>query len=336
LCWLFLMKHINAPLRGLSIALLGFGLYATHDAMIKALGETYSVFQIIFFAMLFAFVPMATTMLFDRAEKNFRPRHPWLVTMRAALTIIGMASAFYAFTTLPLAEVYALLFSAPLLITAFSVPFLGEVVRAQRWAAVVVGLIGVLVVLRPGLTDITLGHVAALAAACATALASILVRKIGSQERSAVLILYPLLMSMIAMGCTLPAVYKPVSLPDLSLMAAVGFLSVAAQFCMIFGYRSAPAAVIAPTQYSQILWATAYGAFFFAEKPDVYVGVGSAIIIASGIFVVWRESRQNVSARNPVLKTTSVRFGPGPHPVASTDGGDTQNNPEQSARTSSP
>jgi len=309
------MHPVNAPLRGLGIALLGFALYASHDAMIKALGETYSVFQIIFFAMLFAFVPMATIMLFEKTEANFRPRHPRLVLARGALTIVGMASAFYAFTTLPLAEVYALLFSAPLLITAFSVPFLGETVRAQRWAAVLVGLVGVFVVLRPGVTEITLGHIAALTAACATALASIVIRKIGNQERSAVLILYPLILSMVAMGFTLPVVYKPVSLPDLAIMATVGFLSVAAQYCMIFGYRSAPAAVIAPTQYSQILWATLFGAVFFAEQPDAFVAAGSAVIIASGVFVVWRESRQNVSAQNPVLKTTSPRFDAGPQPV---------------------
>ncbi|GGB37164.1 membrane protein [Roseibium aquae] len=309
-----------SPLRGLGIALVGFALYATHDAMIKALGESYSVFQIIFFAMLFAFVPMATIMLFDRAEANLLPRHPRLVLARAGLSIIAMASAFYAFTALPLAEVYALLFSAPLLITAFSVPFLGEVVRGQRWAAVIFGLCGVLIVLRPGLTEITLGHLAALTAACASALASIVVRKIGGQERSAVLILYPLLVAMGAMAFTLPVVYKPVALADLAVMAAVGFLSVAAQYCMIFGYRSAPAAVIAPAQYSQILWATLFGAVFFAEQPDIFVAIGSAVIIASGVFVVWRESRLNVSARNPVLKTTAPRFDAGPQPLAPAGG----------------
>lgn len=302
------------PLRGLGFAFIGFGLFATHDALIKALGGTYSVFQIIFFAMLFAFVPMATIMLADRAEANFRPKHPWLVMARATLSILAMASAFYAFATLPLTEVYALLFSAPLLITALSVPFLGEVVRAQRWAAVVVGLFGVLIVLRPGMTEVTLGHIAALTAACAAALASIVVRKIGSQERSAVLILYPMLLSMAVMGGLMPVVYKPVELVDLAMMASVGLLSVIAQFCIISAYRAAPAAVIAPTQYSQIIWATLFGAVFFMEQPDAFVAVGSLVIITSGVFVVWRESRQNVSVRNPVLKTANPRFDTGPSP----------------------
>ena len=155
-------ENKTSTLGGFGFAALGFGLFATHDAIIKALGETYPVFQIIFFAMLFAFVPMSMIILADRAVDNFRPRHPWLILMRSVLTIIAMSSAFYAFVNLPLAEVYALLFAAPLLITAFSVPLLGEVVRARRWAAVGIGLIGVLIVLRPGITALSPGHFAAL------------------------------------------------------------------------------------------------------------------------------------------------------------------------------
>ncbi|MFZ2101698.1 MAG: DMT family transporter, partial [Oricola sp.] len=260
-----------SPVRGLGYAFLAFGLFATHDAIIKALGRDYSVFQIIFFAMLFAFVPMAILMLADQSTGNFRPRHPWLVVARSILSLTAMTAAFYAFVILPLAEVYALLFATPLLITALSVPLLGETVRFQRWAAVVVGLVGVMIVLRPGVTEFSLGHLAALCSALAASLATIIIRKIGGQERSAVLILFPLLSSILVMGGTLPWVYTPVELPSLGLMAAVGLISVVAQLCSIAAYRNAPAAVIAPTQYSQILWATGYGIVFFAERPDTMV-----------------------------------------------------------------
>ncbi len=305
---------MSATLKGLLSALLAFGLFSSHDSLIKALGGHYPVFQIIFFSMLFAFVPMSMMMLADKAVGNFRPRHPWLVLCRAGLAIVAMSCGFYAFTTLPLAEVYALLFAMPLLVTALSVPLLGETVRRQRWAAVVVGLIGVLVVLRPGVTELTLGHAAALTAAFASALSTILVRKLGAKERPAVLILYPMILSMTVMSMTLPAVYVPVELPHLGMMAAVGFLSVAAQFFMISACKAAPAAVVAPLQYSQILWATFFGVLFFAERPDLYVGLGSSIIILSGIFVVWRESRENVSMQTPVLKTSNPRFDTGPQP----------------------
>ncbi|TYC67292.1 DMT family transporter [Stappia sp. BW2] len=305
---------MTESLKGLVAALLAFALFSTHDAIIKELGASYPVFQIIFFTMLFAFVPMSMMMLADKAVDNFRPRHPLLVLSRAGLAIIAMSCGFYAFTALPLAEVYALLFAMPLLITALSVPLLGETVRAQRWAAVIVGLVGVLIVLRPGVTELTLGHAAALTAAFANSLSTILVRKLGGKERPAVLILYPMILSMMAMSMTLPAFYVPVKLVDLGLMAAIGFLSVCAQFLTITAYKAAPAAVVAPLQYSQILWASLFGVLFFSETPDFYVGLGSAVIIASGIFVVWRESRENVSMQTPVLKTANPRFDTGPQP----------------------
>ena len=304
----------QSTLKGLGAAFGAFALFAVHDAIIKALGASYSVFQIIFFAMLFAFVPMAVVMLADRQVDNFRPNHPWLILARAVMTVVAMASAFHAFTVLPLAEVYALLFAMPLLITALSALMLGEVVRAQRWAAVLIGLIGVLVVLRPGVTQISFGHVSALLAAVASALGSVIVRKIGGEERSAVMILYPMLGAILAMGVMLPFVYQPMALPDLGLAASVGLFSVLAQGGIIIAYRAAPAAVVAPTQYSQIIWATIFGALFFAERPDGWVAVGAGIIIASGIFIVWREARPDVSTRNPVLRNPNPRYDAGPSP----------------------
>lgn len=304
----------QSPLRGLGFAFAAFGLFATHDAVIKVLGANYAVFQIIFFAMLFAFVPMSILMLADRQVDNFRPHHPWLILIRATTSVIAMSTAFYAFTVLPLAEVYALLFATPLLITAMAAWLLGEPVRAQRWAAVVVGLIGVIIVLRPGVIAISFGHVCALIAAFCSALGSIIMRKIGGEERTAVMILYPMLSSIVAMGLLLPFVYVPMELVDFGLVASVGVMSVFAQMMIITGYRVAPAAVVAPTQYSQILWATAFGALFFDELPDVWVGIGATIIIASGVFIVWRESRPQVSERNPILRNPNPRYDAGPSP----------------------
>ncbi|SMO80691.1 DMT family transporter [Ruegeria faecimaris] len=302
------MSTQNTTLRGLGYAFLGFAVFASHDALIKVLGGTYSVMQIIFFATLFSFVPMAVTILTDRSTGNFLPHHPWLVLLRSGLMVTGMSCAFYSFSVLPLAEVYSLLFSFPLIVTVLSIPILGEVVRAQRWAAVGVGLIGVLIVLRPGTTDITLGHLAALTAAFCSAFASVLVRKIGNEERSAVLILYPMLLAIVVMSIAQPAVYQPPSLLHLAMMALVGVFSVIAQHLIILAYRAAPAGVIAPSQYSQIIWATIFGMAFFGEKPDGWVAVGASIIIASGVFVVWRESRSNTTSTNtPVLRVRSPR-----------------------------
>jgi drug/metabolite transporter (DMT)-like permease len=313
------MKRISNASQGFVFSILAFGIFSSHDAVVKTLGAQYSVFQIIFFSTLFAFVPLTIMMMADRNIDNFRPHHPWLIAIRTLATLVGMSSAFYAFTVLPMTEVYALLFATPLFITAISVPVLGETVGLRRWLAVIVGLIGVLVVLRPGTSEFTFGHGAALLAALSSSISSVIVRKIGNEERSAVLILFPMVSSIIVMAALMPFVYQPVDLPDLGAMALVGLLAVAAQVAIIGAYRAAPSATqVAPIQYSQILWATLFGFLFFDEVPDYWVGVGAGIIIISGVFVVWRESRTDVSDNSPVTRTANLRpdTGPSPKPKA--------------------
>ena len=300
--------------RGILFALLGFALFSSHDVIIKYLGSHYSVFQIIFFAMVFAAIPNLLWVLMDGKVDNFRAHHPWLIITRSGLLIMSMGGAFTAFVHLPLAEAYALIFITPLLITVFAIPFLGEKVRLQRWLAVTIGLIGTLIVLWPKFHNVdsaglNVGHAAGLLAACSNAMATILVRKIGREERSQVLIIYPVLLSILVMMLTLPTQYIPPSLPDLALMAGVGLLSVMAQFCIISAYRASPAALVAPSQYSQIIWASIFGYIVFHETLDYYIIVGSALIISSGVFVVWRESRVNVSVRTPVLRDPNPRLG---------------------------
>ena len=134
---------MSPNLRGGLLALAAFFLFSAHDVVVKHLGATYAPVQILFFSVLFSF-PLATMMAVgDRADANLRPRHPaWMALRMAAVAVTGL-SAFYAFSNLPLAQVYAILFATPLFITVLSIPVLGEVVRARRWAAVFVGLGGV-------------------------------------------------------------------------------------------------------------------------------------------------------------------------------------------------
>ncbi len=293
--------------RGAVLALACFATFSTHDAIVKTLGADYATFQIIFFGTLFAFLPMTVLLLADKEQANLRPHHPWLVAGRVACNLTSGVCAFYAFTHLPLAEAYALIFAAPLLITVLSVPLLGETVRVRRWIAVLVGLVGVIVVLRPGTTALTLGHAAALTAACSAAFSAIIVRKIGPDERTHVLMLYPMLAVIVVMGAILPFVYRPMPIGDLGLMASVGILATAGQLFMIAAFKSAPAALVAPFQYSQILWAVPFGFFLFGHTPDTWVLGGAALIIASGLFVVWRESREDVSRTRPFLRVRNLR-----------------------------
>jgi drug/metabolite transporter (DMT)-like permease len=213
-------------------------------------------------------------------------------------------SAFYAFSGLPLAQVYARLFAAPMLITILAIPVLGEVVRLRRWIAVLVGLAGVLVVLRPGSTDLTLGHLAALAAAIGGSLASIVVRKIGNEERPVVMLLYPMMVNFVLMACALPFVYVPMPIEHLGMLAIIATFAWFARRLVIAAYQAGEAALIAPMQYSQIIWASIFGYLFFDETIDQATAIGASIIIASGMYIVLRESR-GTSENTPVLRTRS-------------------------------
>ncbi|MHA3979481.1 DMT family transporter [Halovulum sp. GXIMD14794] len=299
---------------GAVFALAAFGVFATHDVLVKTLGATYSPIQIIFFSVLFGFPVVTMALLGDRTDGNLRPRHPGWTILRTVATVITGLCAFYAFSVLPLAQTYAILFATPLIITILAVPILGETIRLRRIVAVIFGFIGVMVVLQPGANPLSLGHLAALAAATGSAIASIIVRKLGSGERGIVLLLYPMAANFVVMGAALPFVYKPMPILHLGMVAAIATMGACATMLIIQAYRRSEAGVVAPMQYSQILWATAYGAMFFDEQPQLNVVVGAAIIILSGIYILWRERRAQASPTRPVSRTLHVRLDTGTLP----------------------
>jgi len=287
-------------LNGALMSLAAFGLYATHDAIIKFLGAQYSPFQIVFFSVLLGF-PFVTLMLLrDKTDGNLRPRQPLWVWIRTIAAIINAVTGFYAFSVLPLAQAYAVFFAMPLMITLLAIPLLGEKVGIRRGMAVLVGLLGVIVVLRPGQVPLGMGQVAALVAATSGALVSVIVRKIGREERSAVLMLYPMMANFVATGAMMPFVYRPMPIDHFGLLVLMSFLAFVAAMLVIQAYRTAPAVIVAPMQYSQIVWAALYGWLFFSESVDLLTAAGTAIIIASGVYIVLREGGGKVETSQPV------------------------------------
>lgn len=299
---------MNNSLQGALLALAAFGIFSTHDVVLKSLGGTYAPFQIVFFAVLFSFPITIFLLIGDREGGHLRPVHPWWTLLRTGSAVAAGASAIYAFSTLPLSQVYAILFTVPLLITLLSVPILGEKIRFQRAAAILVGLVGVIIVVQPGNAELGMGHVAAMVAAVGSSLASVVIRKIGADERSIVLLIYPMLANFVVMGLLMPFVYVPMPIGDIGGVAAVALLGVIAMSLTIAAYNRAEAVIVAPMQYSQILWATGFGYFLFGEKPPMTTAIGAGIIIASGMFILIRESRGAKAGLQPVLKTTDHRF----------------------------
>ena len=291
---------------GALVALAAFAMLATHDVAIKTLGAHYAAPQIVFFSVLFSF-PLATILLIgDRSPGTLRPVHPWWTAARTAAGVVSALCAFTAFSLLPLAQTYALLFATPLIITVLSVPVLGERVSPLRWAAVLGGLMGVLIVLRPGGTDLGLGHAAGITAAVSSAFVAVVMRRIGRDERPVVMLIYPMIANAAVMGAALPWVYRPMPGDHLALFAGVALLAFTATFMIVRAYASAEATAVAPMQYSQIIWATLFGTLVFGESMDADTVLGAAVIIGAGLVILFAEGRGDTDV-SPVTRTRTPR-----------------------------
>ncbi len=291
--------------RGIGIALIAFSVFSAHDALIKSVGSI-STFQTAFFVVLFSFVPFALVVAVDPRERSFRPRLPGMVALRCLFSLSALLCGFYAFGSLPMAEAYSLLFSAPIIITVLAIPLLGERVRLIRWVAILMGMAGVLVVLQPGSTTLVPGHLAALGAAFSVACVSLVTRKIGDREHGITLMLFPMLTNLLVCGVCLYFVYEPMSGNTLAKLAAMGLLNVTGQMLMIISFRISEAQFIAPMQYSQMIWALIYGSLIFNDDINSTTLLGSAVIVLSGLLFIWRELSSSLF--KPVLQTRSMRY----------------------------
>jgi drug/metabolite transporter (DMT)-like permease len=298
----------KAPLvnNGILLALLAYAIFAWGDAGVKALGTGLSVFEIGFFLTLVSGTCIFLTTPKDERWRDFwKMKRPWAVQTRALSGLIASILSVIAFTTIPLAEAYALIFLAPLFVTILSLVALKEEVGPWRWFAVAAGFTGVLMVVRPGFAELGLGHLAALCIAFLAAISVILMRSLAANETRTTmlgfLIVYGLIFNGIAM------VFTSFTLPTLQqagFLVMAGLFSACGHIGLLRATRLAPANQIAPTHYSQILWAVVIGALFFGEFPDLWSATGLAIIAGSGLLTVVRERirlgfvRWNPSGRN--------------------------------------
>lgn len=298
-------------LRGALFALTGFAIFAVHDVLVRIMGGNFSPVQTLFFTSLLSFPVLTLLLVQDDTRGNLRPVHPIWISVRSLIVVLASMCGFYAFANLPLAQVYAILFTVPLLVTVLAIPVLGEKVGIHRALAILIGLAGVIVVVQPGTTPLSIAHLAAFGAAVGGASQSVISRRIGNEERPVVMMLYPLMALFIAMGLGLSQVYQPMQLFDLAGMAGIAFLGFIASFCLVWAYRAGEAAIVAPMQYSQIIWAVIFGTVLFNESLDRPTLIGAGLVILSGLYILLRETRSGKSENQPVTRTRSRSISPG-------------------------
>jgi drug/metabolite transporter (DMT)-like permease len=278
------------PIRGVLLALLGFFLFASSDAVVKTLAGRYSIFQLIPVHVAFGAVPVAISVARSGGLRALLPRHPRLVALRGLLAGVGTILNFFAFSTLPLADVYAIIFGVPIVVAVLAVPVLGERAGAHRWAAVLVGFAGILVMVRPGSGDLSLGHLAALASVLTGAGVTLILRRIGREERGATVVLAVVLgLLVVSLPVALLRQLPPPAPADIALLAASGSLMGVAQLVMLHAFRAAPASSVAPMQYTMMVWALLYGVLLFGDPVRTPVLLGAGIVVASSLYLLHRE-----------------------------------------------
>lgn len=283
-------------LGGAFLALIGNLIFSSSDAIVKLLTARYTVFEIIVFQASFALIPILVMTMRTGGLTRLRVNRPKLVVFRGLLGGIGTIFGFLSFSQLPLAETYSIAFCAPLLVTILSLPLLGERVGLHRWIAVGIGLAGILVMARPGFHQLHFGHFGAFLSAVTNACVIILMRRLARQEHHSVIV-FAVIAGLIIVN--LPGMlltFRAPGLLDIAMFAATGILMGSAQFFIVKALSLAPAAVVAPMQYSQMIWALIYGALLFGSHVDPFVLAGAAIIIGSGLYIMRRERMRTVAA----------------------------------------
>ncbi len=278
---------------GIYAKLAAVVVFAGLDAAVKWLGASYPVAQTMFFRSVFAFVPLLAMIAAAGGLRVLASARPGLQALRCLIGLFSLFGFFWAFPRAPLVDLYAISFAAPLIMTALSVPLLGEAVGWRRWCAVLAGFAGVVVVLNPGGGDTGIVALVTLGATFMYALSMILVRLLSRTDHDLVTVaLFTVVASLITGSLCAwdPATHwlAPTGW-DWLWLASLGLLGGVGQIVATRAYRLAPPSVLAPFEYSAILFAFGFGYLFFAEWPGVQVWYGLPLIVGSGLYVLHRE-----------------------------------------------
>jgi drug/metabolite transporter (DMT)-like permease len=279
--------------------------FTVSSTMVKGLGEGYPVSQIVFFRCLLAFLPLYIAIHRTGGWQTLRTKRPGAHLFRVVVGGFALFIGFYALTLMPLADYFAFTYAAPLFATMLSIPILGEQVGIRRWSAVAVGFVGVLIMLQPGVKTFAYAEMVAIAAAFTYAFAIIAVRNLARTETSASTVFYFTLVGLVLAGAVLPFEWRPPTVKEWALLLGLGLVSGIGQILMTDAYRLAPPAVIAPFDYTSMIWALALGYVLFGDFPEPVVLVGAAVVIASGVYIIYRETVRGVA--RPQIPPTQLK-----------------------------
>ena len=269
-----------------------FFMFSVMFMFAKLLSANHSVFEITFYRNLIAIVPFLIMIFaFGRRDILVIRSKPTLVGIRAVIGTISLFLTFAAFSLMPMADTTALLFAASLFIPVLGVVFLKESVGPYRWSAIVIGFIGVIIMSHPSGEMNALGILIALSAALLHAILQIILRYLGPYESPETISFYFFAFGIVLAALPMPFIAVRPTMAEIPLLLGVGLSGTGAQWLLSIAFRNARAAIVTVFNYTSIVWSMLFGWMIWNEWPMPTVIGGAAIVIASNILIIWRESR---------------------------------------------
>ncbi|PIP97643.1 MAG: hypothetical protein COW75_04790 [Rhodobacterales bacterium CG18_big_fil_WC_8_21_14_2_50_71_9] len=285
---------IPAEARGAALLVLATALFASMDAIGKGLMQRHDPFQVVW-ARYAAQAVIVAIIVSPRLGRVIRTARPGLQVIRSALLFMATLCGFFAFSVMPLADATAIFQTAPLAITALAALILREPVGPRRWAGVMIGFLGALIIVRPGADVFQPAALLPMLGALFFAGYSIATRFLGRDESYWTTFLYTAALGALIASAFVPLVWVTPTWADAALMLAMGAIGSAGQFLLIVAFNTAPASAIAPFTYAGLIFATLWGYLFFGDAPDGWTATGAAVIVGSGVYV-WRRERMRKRA----------------------------------------
>lgn len=278
---------------GIALMVTAILMFTLMDTIGKHLTETMPVQQAVWGRYIFHFLLTFAFLPFTGVRRLIRTGRPAMQIGRGLLLAVATLAIFGAFSYLPLANAYVITFTAPLLVTAMSGPLLHEHVGWRRWTAVAVGFLGVLIVIRPGMTEVHWALLLPLVTAFNFALYQILTRKLSAipGEDPIAMLFYLALVGAVVLSLIVPFWWTPLDTSSWLWMFAMGGLGALGHLILIRALTIAPASLLSPFIYTQLVWALILGWLVFGDGVDAWTLLGGAVIIGSGLFVFYREGR---------------------------------------------
>jgi drug/metabolite transporter (DMT)-like permease len=300
----------DSPLFGMAIAVFAFLALSCMTLFAKLLSDSYHVVEIAFLRNIIALLPFVVMLAFPSQRGMLRIRsRPGIIAIRALIGTANVVMVFGAFSLLPMANATSILFASALFTPVLGVIFLGETVGPYRATAVIVGFIGVVIVAQPGggAGDWNLlGMTFALGGAFVAATLGVMLRLLGQSEAPQTVTFYFLFLGALMVAPIVPFVWRTPVWADAPYILGLGMSGFLMQISLTLAFKYAPASVIAPLTYTQIIWATLFGWMVFSDVPALNIIVGAAIIISSSLIVIMRErylARQGRLKRQAVDET---------------------------------